>query len=291
MASLRAGDVVEGYEVLASRAIGGMSEVHRMRHRGNGRVAALKVLQEQWSTDGELVARFRNEARALDALRHPRVVELLAAGDLADGRPFMILEWLPRTLGQVLTEGAALSPPVALQIAAQLAEALTSLHARRLVHRDLKPDNVLFAEQDLARARVKLADLGLAKQLHALKADAAAEELLGLVPVSTGGSATLGTWEYMSPEQWAKSKTVGPATDVYALGVLLFQMLAGQLPFAAEHPQHLMFLHVMEPPPLHLLPAQVASEVRALLEQMLDKKSVRRPDMRDVATRLAALHT
>lgn len=292
MPELASGTPIGDYEMVARIALGGMSEVYEARHRGSHVRVAIKLLLEEWCADGELLARFRNEGLMLEELAHPHIVTLLAQGNLPDERPFLVLEWLPGTLGQVLRHGGALAPAHALRITAQLAEALASLHARGLVHRDLKPENVLFAGEDLATARMKLADLGLAKRLASTTLDLGSieqnEGRIALLPVSTGGSAVLGTGEYMAPEQWVQSKTAGPGADVYALGVLLFQMLAGRLPFVSEQPQGLMYSHVMEPPPLALIPQQVSPDLLSVLTQMLKKKSGDRPSMRDVAAQLAA---
>ena len=292
MPELPFGTQIGDYEVVARIALGGMSEVYEARHRITHARVAIKLLLEEWCADGELLARFRNEGRMLEELAHPHIVTLLAQGSLPDDRPFLVLEWLPGTLGQVLRHGGALAAAHALRITAQLAGALESLHVRGFVHRDLKPENVLFAGDDLATAQMKLADLGLAKRLASATLEPGfIEKKVGplvLLPISTGGSAVLGTGEYMAPEQWVQSKTVGPETDVYALGVLLFQLLAGRLPFISEQPQGLMYSHVMEPPPLALITQHVPPDALVLLAQMLKKKSAARPSMRDAAARLTA---
>jgi len=278
--------------VLVRRAaLGAMSEVYEGRHVDSGRPVAVKILRAEWCLHAEVVVRFLNEARALQRIRHPRVVEAIACGALPKGEPFMILEWLPEDLALMMARvGGALSARAALRMASQLADALAALHERGIVHRDLKPANVLLTQGDPDVAEVKLADLGLAKMLPEAndRAPATAEPLSAL-PISTGGSALMGTWEYMAPEQWIQSKRVDSKADVYALGVLLFQMLTGRLPFVAEQQQELMYLHVLERPPLDLLGGSVPVEARDLIARMLSKKPSPRPAMREVRERLAEL--
>jgi serine/threonine-protein kinase len=269
-----------------------MSEVYEGLHAPSGRTVAVKVLSAEWCLHPELVARFLNEAQALQRLRHARIVTAFSSGTLPNGPPFIILEWLPVGLHQVLArEEGALSPRLAVHVARQLAEALAALHAQGIVHRDLKPANVLLAREERPSLDVKLADLGLAKlpPSKAVPEGEGEDGPLAISPVSTGGGAMLGTWDYMAPEQWIASKCVDPKTDVYALGVLLFQMLAGRLPFVAEQQKDLMYLHLLEPPPLGLLGDAVSAELRGLISEMLSKKAAPRPTMSCVVVRLASL--
>ncbi len=272
------------YSIVRQVALGAMSEVYEGRHRTRGEPAAVKVLRPHWCLHAEVVARFLNEARGLQALRHPHLVKALDSGLLPEGVPFMILEWLPRDLHQVLTEaGGCLPFESSVQVVRQLASALEALHAHGLIHRDLKPANVLLAGGEPgAPLEVKLSDLGLAKHTS----DGGA--LPAAVPVSTADSALLGTWDYMAPEQWARSKTVGPKADVYSLGGLWFQMLAGRLPFIARAERDLMFQHVMEPPPLELLGDKAPGPTRALVARMLHKKASERPTPREIQEHLSA---
>ncbi len=234
---------------------------------------------------------FLNEALALQHVRHPHIVRVLDYGALPEGPPFMILEWLPVDLhGALLRAGGGFSPEVAAHVAMQLADALAALHAHGLVHRDLKPANVLLSREDPALAEIKLADLGLAKLLSIEAAGPQAHGSAGplaALPLSTGGSALLGTWEYMAPEQWVQSKSVDSRVDVYALGVLLFQMLAGRLPFVADQQKDWMYFHVMEAPPLELLDSRAPAGVRDLVARMMSKKPSRRPTMQKVVASLA----
>lgn len=275
---LAPGSRVDSFEVTRLVAAGAMCHVYEAHNSHSGRPVAVKVLRGDWCSEEEIVTRFLNEATILRTIRHPHVVSLLASGTLQDGAPYMVLEWLPKNLARSIADaGGPLPSSAASRLALQIARALAALHAHGIVHRDLKPANVLLDRVDLAEAQVRLADLGLAKARPDPRAEAPA-----LRHVSTGGGATLGTWDYMAPEQWIKSKTAGPAADVYSLGVLLFQMLAGTLPFVAEQAKALMTLHLLEPAPVGRLPEGTPSALRELLGGMLAKSAPDRPGLDQV---------
>ncbi|WP_437288473.1 serine/threonine-protein kinase [Sorangium sp. So ce406] len=282
---LAPGANVEGYEVVSVMAIGAMCHVYEARADGAAQPVAVKVLHESWCADEEIVTRFRNEASVLRSIQHPHVVRLLGAGTLPTGSPYMVLERLQTHLARALADAeGALPPRIAAHLAAQIASALLALHNRGIVHRDLKPANVLLDAHALDEARIRLADLGLAKVRPEARSD-----LPAVGHVSTGGGALLGTWDYMAPEQWIKSKSVGAGADVYSLGVLLFQMLAGRLPFVAEEPKDLMALHLFESPPMDRLGEQTPPALRDLTGRMLSKVPAARPAMQEVSERLDCL--
>lgn len=275
---LAPGAQIEGYEVVRLAAIGAMCQVYEARSPGAGGVVAFKVLHDVFCADEEVVTRFCNEASLLRTLRHPYIVGLLAAGRLPGGRPYAVLEWLPSNLARALAAaGNPFSARTAARVASQIAAALSALHERGIVHRDLKPDNVLLDDGDIDRAAVRLADLGLAK----VRAESGREPL-AVEHISTGGGGLVGTWDYMAPEQWIKSKSVDARADVYSLGVLLFQMLAGRLPFVGDQPKDLMALHLFEKPPLSRLGDVVTRDVRDLVGRMLRKLPADRPGMEEV---------
>lgn len=289
MAILTPGFRIEGYEVVRFAAHGAMSEVYEGRRKRDGTPVAVKVLSPEWRMHEELAARFVNEARALQQLRHEHIVTLFTHGTLPEGLPFMALEWLPVDLHQALLRvGGPLAPQTAARITRQLAEALATLHDNGIVHRDLKPANVLLVGDELTDVKVKLADLGLAKVIPGAAAHPPGGEAptLSPLPISTGGGAILGTWDYMAPEQWVQSKATNSKADVYTLGVLLFQMLTGKLPFIAEQQKDLMYLHILEPPPIDQLPGFVPTTTRELVARMLSKKPSPRPTMSEVMEKL-----
>nr|WP_225938005.1 serine/threonine-protein kinase [Myxococcus sp. RHSTA-1-4] len=271
------GTRVGEYVIVRRVAVGATGDVHEGRQTASGEPVAVKVLHPEWCVHAEVVARFLNEAQALQELRHPHLVTAVSSGVLADGPPFIVLEWLPVDLHQVLASaGGRLPAEDGARVVRQLADVLAALHAKGLVHRDLKPANVLVARREPGALEVKLADLGLAKRI------AGEGALRSALPVSTAGSALLGTGEFMAPEQWVRSKSVDSRVDVYALGVLWFQMLAGRPPFTGPEQKDLMFQHLLEPPALHLLEGRAPERTRALVARMLEKKPERRPSLAEV---------
>jgi eukaryotic-like serine/threonine-protein kinase len=284
------GTRIGDYEIIRLAATGAMSEVYEASDMRNGQPVAVKILHEAWCLDDNLCARFINEASTLERFRHPGIIATLLWGRLSEARPYMVLEWLPSSLSDALVQSEGrLAVSIAARIAAQVSDALAALHAQGIVHRDLKPANVLLSDLDLATARTKLSDLGLAKLLMR-EGEIGAPE----VPVSTGGSDVLGTWDYMAPEQWIKSKDTGTEADVYALGVLLFQMITGRLPFSTPDQRELMYLHLFEDPPWDSLDEvagslpQIAS-LRDWLGRMTSKQRSTRPAMHEVTAWLNGL--
>lgn len=274
MEALAPGTRVGEYLLVRRVAVGATSTVYAGRHATRREPVAVKVLSPEWCLHPEVVARFLNEARTLQELRHPHLVRALASGVLPQGLPFMVLEWQPEDLHEALArQGGRLPARDSVQVVRQLAEVLALLHARGLIHRDLKPANVLVARREPGAWWVQLADLGLAKRL------ATGEGAASALPVSTAGSALLGTWDYMAPEQWVRPKSVDDRADVYSLGVLWFQLLTGRLPFIAGEQQGLMFCHVARPPPLELLEGVAPAALGSLLARMLAKKAAERPAM------------
>lgn len=273
---LPSGTQVDAYVLERRVALGATSEVYKARHLVRDEVVAVKVLSPRWCGHPEVVARFLNEAQVLLELRHPHLVRALASGVPPQGQqPFLVLEWLPLDLHQWLSSmGGRLSAVDSARVVAQLASVLTLLHVRGLIHRDLKPANILMVREGKAAPEVKLADLGLAK--HGGAARPMAQQ------VSTAGSAVLGTWDYMAPEQWTRSKRVGVEVDVYALGILWFQLLAGRLPFQGDDEQSLMSRHILQPPPLALLEGLAPTAHREFLGRMLGKVASTRPSLMEL---------
>ena len=283
---LEPGTHIGDFEIEEFVATGGMSRVYRACHIHDRKPFAVKILHEAWCHDDELRARFCNEASALEQIHHPSIVEAVERGFSADGTPFMILEWLPWTLERVLVLADSRTPyPLAARVTASVARALDALHQRGIVHRDLKPSNIFLSEFELSSATIKLGDLGLAK-VDAQGPDRHGadprEQVSAAVPVSTGGSTMLGTWDYMAPEQWIQAKQATPVADVYSLGVILFRMLTGRLPFVADDERALMALHLFEEPPWHLLDGHAdgpAPELRERLARMMGKRVGERPSV------------
>jgi eukaryotic-like serine/threonine-protein kinase len=233
---------------------GPMSEVWRAHDDTLDRTVALKIL----SPTADL-GRFRREGKALAALAHENVIRVYDYGEDEAG-PFLALEWLPGgTLEDRLADGP-LAPAETQRIAKGIAAGLAQLHDRGLVHRDLKPANVLFDEEE----RPKLGDFGLARRV------AGAGTL-------TEAGTVLGTAAYLSPEQ-AAAEPVGPASDVYAFGVILFRMLTGALPFVADEPLALLNMHRhVQPPAVTDLQPTAPPALAALAAAALRKDPAQRP--------------
>lgn len=287
---LAAGSRIGEYDLIRYVTSGAMSEVYEGRRAGSETSVAVKILHLDLCLYPTVVTRFLNEALALEALKHERIIALFAWGRLPEKPPFMVLEWLPCSLEQALERaGGPLELAVAARIAAQIAEATATMHDRGIVHRDLKPANILLTEGDLGRAEIKLADFGLIKVLGKKTGITVPGAMapIDVYPLSTAGSDLLGTCEYMAPEQWIQSKNVDARADVYSLGVLLFQMITGELPFQAVQPKDWMALHTLRTPPLHRLDGLTPLPLRDLIARMLSKKIAPRPTMREVMSELA----
>jgi serine/threonine protein kinase len=252
---VKPGDEVAGrYRLEELRGHGPMSEVWRAHDDTLDRTVAVKMLSP--TADLE---RFRREARALAGLAHENVMRVFDYGEDESG-PFMALEWLPNgTLEERLAQGP-LPPAETRRVAEAIAAGLAHLHSAGLVHRDLKPANVLFDEED----RPKLADFGLARRA------------VGPGTLTEAGTV-LGTAAYISPEQ-AGGEPAGPASDVYSFGVILFRMLTGALPFAADEALALLALHRNAPPPaVETLQPNAPPELAALTAAALRKDPAQRP--------------
>jgi serine/threonine-protein kinase len=208
---------VPSYTVGERLGEGGFGEVFRARHAVIGREVAIKVLHAKYSKDSEAVARFVAEARAVNQISHPGIVEIFDFGELPDGRAYCVMELIHgKTLRDVLRERTRLPLADALPILRGIAEAIDAAHAAGIAHRDLKPDNVFVTNDG-----VKVIDFGLAKLTHENSA-----------PITETG-AVFGTPLYMSPEQ-CRGKAVTGATDAYSFGVLAYHVLVGEPPFSGE---------------------------------------------------------
>jgi eukaryotic-like serine/threonine-protein kinase len=271
--------VDERYEVLAVIGEGGMGRVYRVRHRRLGRSFALKALRAELARDTNLAERFIQEARAAAVVTHPNVVQINDFGTLHTQQPYFVMELLEgRTLARIIREEGPIEPVRCLTIARQIAEAIAAAHAMGVIHRDLKPDNIILVRPSGSHTTVKVLDFGLAKV-------AGSNRL-------TRPGVVFGTPHYMSPEQ-ASGEQFDHRVDIYALGIIMFEMLTGRVPFEADTYMGVLSKHVYAQPPqlrdFNLL--QVANPgLEALITGCLAKKLEERwPSMTELARRLNAL--
>jgi WD40 repeat protein/tRNA A-37 threonylcarbamoyl transferase component Bud32 len=254
------GGAVSGYEILAELGRGGMGVVYQARQTKLNRLVALKMVLAGAHAGPEDLARFQAEAEAVASLQHPHIVQIFEVGRHA-GLPFFALEYLEGGSLQDKLRGASLPPREAAQLVETLARAMHAAHGRGIVHRDLKPANVLL-DRD---GRAKITDFGLARRV---------EGGAGL----TQSGAIMGTPSYMAPEQAAgRSKEVGPAADVYALGAVLYECLTGRPPFkAATALDTVLQVLSEEPVPPRRLQPQVPADLETICLTCLHKEPGRR---------------
>jgi serine/threonine protein kinase len=233
-ADLEAGGRFAGYRIDALLAHGGMGTVYRARDPDAGRPVALKVITSKMAEDVSFRRRFEREVRLAAQIEHPHVVPLIDSGEL-DGTLFMVSQLIDgRNLEEVLADEGPLSPAAATRVLGQVASALDAAHALGLLHRDVKPQNVLL-EGSSEQSHAYLTDFGLSKHV-----------------ASTSGLTRAGSWvgtiDYAAPEQ-LQGLDCDHRVDVYALGCVLYQMLTGEVPFPKARSVQKMIAHISEPPP------------------------------------------
>ena len=274
------GQVIDGrYRVSRQIAVGGMGVVYEAKHAKIGRSVAIKVLHREMAGDSEVVGRFLNEARAMGTIGHPNIVACTDFGELPGSLPYLVLEYLEgRTLGEEIATASPMPVGRALRIALQVASALDAAHSRGVIHRDLTSGNVFIVKGDGESDLVKVLDFGISKFLTATDTSP-----------KTRRGFTMGTPEFMAPEQITTPDVVDARVDIYALGVILYHMLAGKVPFGAVAVQTL-FLQVVNELPPHIDREDIPPEVLALLDKALSKDPAGRfPDMHTMGMELEAL--
>ena len=280
------GDRLGAYVIRRRIGEGGMGEVYLAEHVHISRKAAIKVLLPELSSRPDIVGRFFNEARATGSLRHPNIVEILDCDVHTNGRAYIVMEFLEgETLGQSLARIGSLAgdAATAAAIAGQIAGGLAASHGKGIVHRDLKPDNIFLASPTDGESpvRVKILDFGIAKLLG----EGASQSR------KTRTGSVLGTPVYMSPEQCRGAGHVDHRSDLYSLGCIIFEMLAGQPPFVREGHGELIIAHNSEPPPeLASVVPSVPPALASLVAQMLVKDpSQRTQTMADVVSSIESI--
>jgi eukaryotic-like serine/threonine-protein kinase len=254
------------YELRRLIAHGGMGLVFEAAHRFTRRVVALKLLPDELRAQKEARGRLLREAHALTAVRHPGFVEVLDAGVCATHGPYVVLEMLEgRTLDGILTARRRLSIGDTVQIGRQVCDALAHAHARGVIHRDLKPSNIFVARNEVGDETVKLIDLGVAA--------VAQEQLADRDRKLTAAHEVLGTPEYMAPEQlWGRA--VDARTDVYALGMSLYECLTGEVPYTGSYPDVLVQVsNAASPPSVRERRSDVPPTLAVVIENALEKEA------------------
>ena len=251
---------------------GGMGTVYRATHLLIDRPVAIKVLSQRFVGDETAQQRFRREARAAGHMQHPNAVTVTDFGATNDGYLYIVMELLEgQTLRELLAREAPLDPARAVSIMLQASAAVGAAHDAKLIHRDLKPANIFIEQRPHAPALVKVLDFGVAKFIVEEHED---DDYNTLTQVG----AIIGTPRYMSPEQCTGAAPLTPASDVYSLGVILYEMLAGTVPFSADTPLALAMKQVTElPRPLHEIVGGIPEELEGVVDHSLAKDPAHRP--------------
>jgi serine/threonine-protein kinase len=275
------------FRVEAKLGEGGMGAVYQAEQVAMKRKVALKVLHPHLAQDESLIERFHREAGAAARLNHPNTITVHDFGQTADGTLYIAMEFVDgKSLADETETGQPFPWTRAVHVAHQIAESLTDAHSEGIVHRDLKPDNVMLINRAGQSDFVKLLDFGIAKVAEASEEDGDKRKAL------TKTGMIFGTPQYMSPEQ-IRGSGVDHRTDIYALGVIVYQFLTGQLPFQAENPLGMLTKHLMEPPrPMrYVFPGlDCPPQLEVLVFRCLEKDASRRyQSMAEIVQELSAL--
>ena len=268
------GTTVGSYRITQKISIGGMGTVYKAEHTLIGKLAAVKVLHPELRANREVVDRFFNEAKATTRIKHPGIVEIFDYGHLPSGHAYIVMEFLEgMSLARRLKSRGRISEGEAAIMLRAVCSALSAAHAKGIVHRDLKPDNIfLVPDPDTATGeRPKLLDFGIAKLTD-----------VGLAGSATKTGAVMGTPTYMSPEQCRGTGEVDLRADLYSLGCIFYELIAGRAPFTNPGAGELIGAHLfMQPDPPSMYQPGISPETEQLVMSLLAKKPEDRPPSAD----------
>ena len=250
--------IANRYEIISQTGVGGMATVYTARDNVLNRKVAIKVLKDEFTTDEEFVKRFNSEAQAAASLSHPNIVSIYDVGN-EDGIYYIVMELVRgKTLKQIITEEGALPWKWSVNIAMQIASALETAHKNNIVHRDIKPHNIMITEDGVA----KVTDFGIAKAVSN--------------STITAFGTTLGSVHYFSPEH-ARGGYTDSKSDLYSLGVVMYEMVTGKVPFDADTPVSIALKHMQEEP---VPPIKVNKEIPFAVNQIILKAMKKDPNER-----------
>jgi serine/threonine protein kinase len=278
--TLLGADVDNGeYRIIERIGTGGMGSVYKAEQPSMNRLVAIKVLHPRFANREDLVSRFRREARAMSQLSHPNTARVYKFGQLADGAAYFVMDYMEgKNLAHVVRADGAMEPDRAINVMIQVCGALDEAHRAGIIHRDLKPENIFLTNQGGTADFPKVLDFGLAK---------VSEKQMGRGSMMlTQQGMVFGTPEFMSPEQ-TQGETLDRRSDIYSLGLILYELLTGKLPFDAVKPIDIMRAHVHETPILlnQRVPGKRFSrELETILAKAMAK---RREDRFDTAIEFA----
>lgn len=220
------GMVLGDYELIEPMGVGGMGKVFKAKHTKTGELVAIKTLPEEFYGDASYEIRFKREADAISRLDHPNILRLITYGE-SDHISYIVLPLMTHGTLHDKVRANKLSQDECLRLLKQLGSAIDHAHEHNIIHRDLKPANIMFDEHN----NIQLTDFGIAK-------------LIEETSVDITGSAVIGTWHYMSPEQSMGERDLTPQSDIYALGIILHEMLTGRAPFHDNSPSQIINRHM-----------------------------------------------
>lgn len=277
--------ITDRYRIDERISEGGMGTVYRATHVLMDKRVAIKVLHPSLAADDKIVARFSREARAASRISHPHALNVTDFGESASGVVFLVMEFLDgRTLKDVIQTEGPMPLERAVEILKQVAGALDAAHSEGVVHRDLKSDNIMLMVGANGADWAKVLDFGIAK----IKENAGHTD-----PALTAPNLIIGTPQYMSPEQCSQASEIDSRSDIYSLGIIIYEMLTGHVPFTADSPTAIMMKHLQEPPPSVMeerddLPPQVGMVITSALAKRPEDRFQTAGELSEAFTAAAA---